>query len=212
MQWMTESTALPARDEWHAACDARDAAFDGVFFVAITSTHIYCRPICPSRRARHDRRRFFATPAAAECAGFRPCRRCRPELARGRAPVDAVGRLARAAATRIAAGALNGRPVKSLAAEFGIGERQLRRALTREVGAAPRTLALTHRLAQARRLLVESGESVTRVAYASGFQSLRRFNAAFRERYRMSPSEARRELRAARGKPAIAGITQSKAS
>ncbi|MEO8032111.1 MAG: Ada metal-binding domain-containing protein, partial [Gemmatimonadota bacterium] len=83
---------------WHHAVDSRDPAYDGVFFVGITSTRIYCRPICPSRAARPERRRFFRSRDAAEQSGFRACRRCRPELARGQTPLDAVPRLARKAA------------------------------------------------------------------------------------------------------------------
>jgi AraC family transcriptional regulator of adaptative response / DNA-3-methyladenine glycosylase II len=181
------------------ALDARDPRFDGVFFVAITSTGIYCRSICPARVSYPERRRFFPSAAAAERAGYRPCLRCRPELAPGRAPCDAVSRIARAAASRIAAGALNGRGVADLARELGVGERQLRRALEREMGVSPIELALTHRLLFARRLLANTRLSVTRIAYASGFQSLRRFNAAYRERYRSSPSELRRPLARAEG-------------
>lgn len=177
---------------WHRACDRRDPQFDGVFYVAITSTHIYCRPVCPSRRARPDRRRFFRSTAAAEDAGFRACRRCRPDLARGHAPVDALKRLAREAADRIRDGALNGRAVRDLAADLGVSERQLRRAIHCEFGVAPRDLAVAHRLSQARRLLMSTSLPVIQVAYASGFQSLRRFNAAFRERYEMSPTDLRR--------------------
>jgi len=192
----------PAIDEVYArALDARDPRFDGGFFVGITSTRIYCRPICPARVSHPERRRFFTSAAAAERAGYRPCLRCRPELAPGRAACDAVSRLARAATSRIAAGALNGRAVADLARELGVGERHLRRVLEREMGVSPIELALTHRLLLAKRLLADTRLSVTRIAYASGFQSLRRFNAAFRERYRLSPSELRRpELRAARGR------------
>jgi AraC family transcriptional regulator of adaptative response / DNA-3-methyladenine glycosylase II len=186
-------------DEVYArALDARDPRFDGVFFVAITSTRIYCRPICPARVSYPERRRFYPSAAAAERAGYRPCLRCRPELAPGRAACDAVSRLAHAAASRIAAGALNGVGVVDLARELGVSERHLRRVLEREMGVSPLELALTHRLLLAKRLLADTRLSVTRIAYASGFQSLRRFNAAFRERYRLSPSELRRpESRAA---------------
>ncbi len=176
----------------HRALDARDARFDGLFFVGITTTRIYCRPVCPARISYRDRRRFFDSAAAAEEAGFRPCLRCRPELAPGRALVDAVPRLARAAALRIAAGALNGRGVDHLARELGVGERQLRRAMVRELGVSPIELAQTHRLLLAKRLLADTSLSVTRIAYASGFQSLRRFNSVFRERYRLSPTALRR--------------------
>jgi AraC family transcriptional regulator of adaptative response / DNA-3-methyladenine glycosylase II len=182
-----------------AVCDralgARDARFDGLFFVGITTTRIYCRPICPARVSDPCRRRFFESAASAELAGFRPCLRCRPELAPGRAQVDAVSRLARVAAQCIEAGALNGNSVAHLAGRLGVGERHLRRALEREFGVSPIELARTHRLLLAKRLLADTSLSVTRIAYASGFQSLRRFNAVFRERYRLSPSAVRRTPR-----------------
>lgn len=174
------------------ALAARDQRFDGVFFVGISSTRIYCRPVCPARVAYPDHRRFFPSAAAAERDGFRPCLRCRPELAPGRALVDAVPRVARAAALRIAAGALNGRDVAQLARELGVGDRQLRRAMERELGVSPVELAQTHRLLLAKALLTDTALPVTRVAFASGFQSLRRFNTVFHERYRMSPSVLRR--------------------
>lgn len=177
------------------ALGARDARFDGLFFVGITSTRVYCRPVCPARVSYPDRRRFFESPAAAEGAGFRPCLRCRPELAPGRALIDAIPRLAHVAAHRIAAGALNDRTVGQLAHDLGISERHLRRALEREIGVSPIELAQTHRLLLAKRLLADTMLPVTRVAYASGFQSLRRFNSVFRERYRMSPSALRRAKR-----------------
>jgi AraC family transcriptional regulator, regulatory protein of adaptative response / DNA-3-methyladenine glycosylase II len=174
------------------ALQARDARFDGVFFVGITSTSIYCRPVCPARVSRPDHRRFFESAACAERAGYRPCRRCRPELAPGRALVDAVSHLASAAARRIAAGALNGRTVRELAAELYVGERHLRRALERELGVSPVELAQTHRLLLAKQLLTDTSLPISSVAYTSGFQSLRRFNALFRERYGMRPSSLRR--------------------
>ena len=106
---------------------ARDPRFDGVFFVGITTTRVYCRPVCPARVTYPDRRRFFSSAAAAERAGYRPCLRCRPELAPGRAICDAVSRLAQAAAHRIGAGALNGSSVAELAKDLGVSERHLRR-------------------------------------------------------------------------------------
>ena len=187
------------REAYQLAADARDRRFDGVFFVAITTTHIYCRPGCPSRTASHRHRRFFDSAAAAERAGFRPCLRCRPELAPGKTglvlPLDAVSRLARLAAQRIAAGALNGRSVADLARDLGVSERHLRRALEREISVSPLELAQTHRLLLAKRLIVDTNLPMTRIAYASGFQSLRRFNAVFRRQYRMAPSALRRGRR-----------------
>lgn len=199
------SAAVPSPLLDPAACSravtSRDPRFDGVFFVGISTTRIYCRPVCPARVSYPERRKFFESAAAAERDGFRPCLRCRPELAPGRALCDAVPRVARAAAMRIAAGALNGQGVGDLASELGVGERQLRRAMERELGVSPVELAQTHRLLLAKCLLTDTSLPVTRVAFASGFQSLRRFNSVFRERYRMSPSALRRRPRGARAEP-----------
>ncbi|HXL34019.1 MAG TPA: AlkA N-terminal domain-containing protein [Gemmatimonadales bacterium] len=181
---------LPA-DICQRALSARDARFDGIFFVGITTTKVYCRPVCPSRGAVPAHRRFFESPAAAEHAGFRPCLRCRPELAPGRALIDAVPRLAQAAVQRIGAGALNGHGVEPLARELGVSGRHLRRALQRAIGVSPLELAQTHRLLLAKRLLTDTNLPVTRIAFASGFRSVRRFNAAFRERYRLNPTALR---------------------
>jgi len=181
------------REAYQLAVDARDPRFDGVFYVGITTTNVYCRPCCPSRLAYDRHRRFFDSAAAAERAGFRPCMRCRPELAPGCATaLAAVSRLAQVASQRIAAGALNGRSVADLARELGVSERHLRRALEREVRVSPLELAQTHRLLLAKRLIVDTDLPMTRVAYASGFQSLRRFNTVFRAQYRMAPSALRR--------------------
>jgi AraC family transcriptional regulator of adaptative response / DNA-3-methyladenine glycosylase II len=187
------------------AVHARDARFDGIFFVGITTTMVYCRPVCPARVSYPERRRFFDSAASAERAGYRPCLRCRPELAPGRALMDAVPRLARLAAQRIGAGALNGHTVAELAAELGVSERHLRRALERELGVSPAELAQTHRLLLAKRLLAETSLPVTRIAFASGFQSLRRFNSVFRERYRLSPTALRRVAPSAAPAPGPTG-------
>ncbi len=197
--------ALPPPDVCERALDARDQRFDGIFFVGVTTTMVYGRPTCPARVSHSDHRRFFDSAAAAERAGFRPCLRCRPELAPGRAPMDAVPRLARIAADRIGAGALNGQSVSQLARELGVSARHLRRAMEREIGVSPLELAQTHRLLLAKRLLADTSLSVTRVAYASGFQSLRRFNASFREQYRMAPSAIRRAPRTLGGKTLPSG-------
>ncbi len=180
------------------ALAARDPRFDGVFFVGVTTTKIYCRPICPARTAGRDRCRFFADAALAEKAGFRPCLRCRPELAPGQAPVDAVSRIARIAAARIEAGALNdGGSVEKLARDLGLSDRHLRRAIRREFGVSPIELAQTRRLLLAKQLLTESDLPVVRVAFASGFESVRRFNALFQSHYRLTPTGMRRSPRKA---------------
>ncbi len=192
MESLSSSLMLLDTEQCQRAAETRDPRFDGVFFIGIVSTRIYCRPICPARVSIASNRRFFVSAAAAERAGFRPCLRCRPELAPGRAPVDAVARLAFAAATRIAAGALNGRSVDDLARELRVSSRHLRRALEREAGVSPVELAQTHRLLLAKRLLADTTLPVTEIAFASGYQSLRRFNAAFRQRYRLAPTALRR--------------------
>jgi AraC family transcriptional regulator of adaptative response / DNA-3-methyladenine glycosylase II len=187
-------------DACYRALSTRDARFDGLFYVGVTTTRIYCRPVCPARTPRREHCRFFGSAAEAERAGFRPCLRCRPELAPGLAPVDAAGRVARAAAARIAAGALNGGgTLDGLAAEFGLGARQLRRVVRRELGVSPVRLAQTHRLLLAKRLLTETRLPVIEVALASGFESLRRFNALFRAHYRLTPSRLRRSPGAGSG-------------
>jgi len=177
----------------YRALSTRDARFDGLFFVGVTTTGIYCRPVCTARTPGSDRCQFFPSAAAAEQAGFRPCLRCRPELAPGHSPIDAVSRVARAASARIEAGALNnGKSLEDLAHEFGLSSRQLRRVVQRELGVPPVRLAQTHRLLLAKQLLTETRLPIIQVAFASGFESLRRFNALFLSHYRMSPSRFRR--------------------
>ena len=187
----------------YRALRSHDARFDGVFFAGITSTRIYCRPVCRAPAARAENCRFFFTAAAAERRGFRPCLRCRPELApaspthsdlqpQSEASVDAVARLARGAATRIAAGALDDGSIERLATELGVTGRHLRRAVSRELGVTPVELAQTRRLLMAKRLLADSSLPLSRVALASGFRSVRRFNTLFRERYRLTPGDVRR--------------------
>src|ERR1700722_10930476 len=125
-------------DTCYRALAARDARFDGLFFVGVTSTGIYCRPICTARTVGRARCRFFGNAPLAEREGFRPCLRCRPELAPGHAPVDSVLRTARIAAARIEAGALNdGGSLETLAQSLGLSARQLRRAVRQEYGVSP---------------------------------------------------------------------------
>ncbi len=171
----------------------RDSRFDGAFFVGVATTRIYCRTVCSARTPRPESCAFFPSAAAAERAGYRPCRRCRPELAPGNAPVDATSRLAIAAASRIEAGALREQGVEDLAADLGVSDRHLRRVIETEFGVSPVELAQTQRLLLAKRLLTDTRLPVTEVAFASGFSSLRRFNALFRERYRLNPTDLRKE-------------------
>lgn len=177
----------------YRALVARDPRFDGVFFVGVRTTGIYCRPVCPARTPGPTRCEFFRRGAEAERAGYRACFRCRPEIAPGSAAVDAVSALAKRALTRIEEGALNQASLEDLAAELGTSARHLRRALEAEIGVSPVELAQSRRLAIAKALLVDSGSSMTEIAFASGFGSLRRFNSAFRARYARTPSSIRRQ-------------------
>ena len=182
-----------SEDSYYRALSARDRRFDGVFFVGVKSTGIYCRPVCPARTPRRDRCRFFVAAAAAEQAGFRPCLRCRPELAPGQAPVDSKSRFAHHIAARIESGALDdGGSLEHLAGEFGLSSRQLRRIVAAELGVSPVELAQTRRLLLAKQLLTETRLPIIEVAYASGFASVRRFNALFRAHYRLTPSRLRK--------------------
>jgi AraC family transcriptional regulator, regulatory protein of adaptative response / DNA-3-methyladenine glycosylase II len=176
----------------HAAIEAKDARYDGVFFTGVTSTGVYCRCVCPARTPKPANRRFFPSAAAAEAAGFRPCLLCRPERAPGFAPIDEASRLAGDALRLIQAGALEESGIGALAARLGVSDRHLRRVMRRVLGASPQAIAQTHRLLTAKRLLHETRLGLTHVAFASGFGSVRRFNAAFQENYRLAPSRLRR--------------------
>ena len=155
----------------HAALEARDRRYDGLFFTGVTSTGIYCRCVCPARTPRRENRRFYPSAAAAERDGFRPCLLCRPELAPGAAPVDAAERLAHTAVKRIESGALEDRGLDSLAAELGVTDRHLRRVILRVFGASPVDIAQTHRLLTAKRLLKDTSLGMTQIAFAAGFRS-----------------------------------------
>ncbi|MFO0685227.1 MAG: AlkA N-terminal domain-containing protein [Sandaracinus sp.] len=186
------TTHLDAR-ACHRALSARDARFDGTFFVGVSTTGVYCRPICPARTPRADRCRFFALAAEAEREGFRACFRCRPELAPGAAPVDARSRLVAAALAAIERGALERGGVEALARRLGVTSRHLRRTLERELGVTPIELETTRRLAVAKQLLTDTTLPLTRVALGSGFGSVRRFHAAFATRFARRPGDVRRE-------------------
>lgn len=182
---------LPGADACYAAILAHDPRFDGRLYVGVRSTGIYCRPVCRVRTPKFENCRFFASAAAAERHGFRPCLRCRPELAPGRAGIDIGSRLAQGGARLIDAGALDRGGVEALAARVGTSARHLRRLFKAEFGVTPFEYAQTQRLLLARRLLTDTALPATQVAAASGFRSLRRFNAAFREHYRLSPTQLR---------------------
>jgi AraC family transcriptional regulator of adaptative response / DNA-3-methyladenine glycosylase II len=177
----------------YSALSARDARFDGVFFVGVTSTGIYCRPVCTARTPKAANCRFFDNAESAEKANFRPCLRCRPELAPGTAPVDDAHRIAGLIAQRIDEGALDeGAGLEQIAKQFGWSSRQIRRMMQKELGVSPIELVMTRRLLLAKQLLTETTLPITEIAFASGFASLRRFNDAFAKRYGMPPTRLRK--------------------
>ncbi len=171
---------------------AHDTRFDGRFFVGVTSTKIYCRPICRVRIPLLKNCTFHPSAAAAEVAGFRPCLKCRPELAPGFAATEASAKLARAAARMIEDGVANELDLVALADRVGVTDRHLRRIFADEFGVSPIQFAQTQRLLLAKRLMTDTAMSVTDVAFASGFSSVRRMNTLFAERYGFAPTRLRK--------------------
>jgi AraC family transcriptional regulator of adaptative response / DNA-3-methyladenine glycosylase II len=182
-------------DQCYQAVLTRDARFDGRFFVAVRSTHIYCRPICRVKTPMRKNCTFFSHAAAAEAAGYRPCKRCRPELAPGNSPMEISSQLARATAFHIGQDYLADHSLADLASRLGITDRQMRRVFHDEFGVSPVEFWQTQRLLLAKQLLTDSGMPITSVALASGFQSVRRFNTLLKARYRMTPTELRKGKR-----------------
>jgi AraC family transcriptional regulator of adaptative response / DNA-3-methyladenine glycosylase II len=173
-------TAFAAQYE---ALVRRDPAWDGRVFVAVRTTGIYCRPVCPARTPLARNVRFYRSAAAAQQAGFRPCLRCRPDTI----PFSPAWKGTRTTVERalrlIERGALDGGTVDALALKLGIGTRHLSRLFDRHVGASPRQVALSYRLSRARRLLDEDELPLEQVAERAGFPSMRRLQAAFRRSY-----------------------------
>jgi AraC family transcriptional regulator of adaptative response / DNA-3-methyladenine glycosylase II len=181
------------------ARSSRDPRFDGKFFIAVTSTHIYCRPVCPVPSPKSANIRYYATAAAAAEAGYRPCLRCRPEAAPGTPAWLGTSAVVRRALGLIHEGALDEQSVAALAARVGIGPRHLHRLFVQHVGASPIVVAQTRRLHFAKRLLDETSLRMVDIAIAAGFGSLRRFNHAFLATYRRAPRELRRHRRLGAG-------------
>lgn len=176
----------------YQAMDSRDRRFDGRFFVAVKTTGIYCRPICPAPTPRRHNTTFYRYAAVAELAGFRPCRRCRPEVSPDTAEWDTRADLVGRGLRLIAEGAVDLDGVSGLARRLGVSERHLQRLFKSEVGATPGVVARSRRARLARQLLTESDMSVTHVAFAAGFASVRAFNETIRQVYEVTPSELRR--------------------
>ena len=177
---------------------SHDARFDGRFFVAVRTTRIYCRPVCRVRLPKQENCRFYPSAAAAEGEGYRPCLRCRPELAPGWAAIDSASQLARAAAHLIETGLADGTDLTVVARKVGVTDRHLRRLFDTHFGVAPVAYAQTQRLLLAKRLLTDTSLTVLQVSHAAGFGSVRRLNASMQSRYRLTPTGLRARSRRAR--------------
>lgn len=180
-------------DTCYAALVSHDSRFDGRFFIGVSSTGIYCRPICRVKLPRKENCSFFANAASAEAEGFRPCLKCRPELAPGSSSMDSVSRIARKAASLIEEGYLDDHNLPDLAEFFAITDRHLRRSFFSEFGVSPVQYLQTIRLLLAKNLLTDTSVSMTEVAIAAGFGSIRRFNDLFRKHYRLTPGDLRKK-------------------
>lgn len=183
------------REACYAAMQAHDVRFDGRFFCGVSSTGIYCRPVCRVKPPKEENCTFFVSAAAAEAAGYRPCLRCRPELAPGLAPVDSFPRLARSAAMLMEEDGILPRRISEIASMLKITDRHLRRVFAAEYGVAPVQYLQTHRLLLAKSLLTDTRLPVTDAAMASGFGSIRRFNDLFKKNYKLTPKELRKRDR-----------------
>ncbi len=177
-------------EQCHTACESRDARFDGWFFVGVTTTKIYCRPSCPARPKRENKR-FFTTAAAAQQAGFRACRRCRPDSAPGSPEWNTRADLAGRAMRLIGDGIVDREGVSGLATRLNYSERHLNRQLVAELGVGPLALARAQRAHNARVLIETTEIAFTNVAFAAGFASIRQFNDTIRAVFAQSPTEMR---------------------
>ena len=175
---------------WRAVV-ARDARFDGRFFTGVTSTGIYCRPVCPARTPKRENVAFHPSAAAAEAAGLRACLRCRPETAPEMGAWRGTSNTVSRALALIEAGALDTGNAEALATRLGMGERQLRRLFRQHLGAAPVSVAQTRRVLLAKALIHQTDLPMAEVAMASGFGSVRRFNETFQALYGRPPSALR---------------------
>ena len=195
----------------HVACyqaiSRRDRRFDGRFYTGVTTTGIFCRPSCPARTPARKNVTFFSHAASAVDAGFRPCRRCRPELAPAHPEWNRRADLASRAVALIEQGVVDREGVGGLSSRLGVSERHLRRELVTEVGTGPQQLARTRRLWLARALLDQTSLPVTEIAFASGFSSIRQFNDSFRRAFAATPTELRRRPTPIPGEKSMVRLT-----
>jgi AraC family transcriptional regulator, regulatory protein of adaptative response / DNA-3-methyladenine glycosylase II len=186
---------LPDKATCYKALQSKDSRFDGLIFVGVKSTGIYCRPVCPARTAKYENCTFYGSAAGAQEAGYRPCLRCRPETAPQFASWKGTSNTVSRALALIGDGALDGEnsSVEKLADRLGVGERQLRRLFLQHLGASPVVVAQTRRVLFAKQLIHDTSMPMTEVALASGFNSLRRFNEVFHDLFHRPPSSLRRK-------------------
>jgi len=188
------------QDICYQALKTRDARFDGRFFTAVTSTGIFCRPICPASTPKRENCEFYPSASAALNAGFRPCLRCRPETAPDSGAWLGSEAVVKRALRLIEEGALDeGQKLSDLCDRLGVGERHLRRLFQRYLGAAPKQIALTRRLMFAKHLLCQTSANITEIASACGFNSLRRFNDAYKSAFDLNPTQERKQKSATDG-------------
>ena len=189
---------LPAKEVCYRALESRDARFDGLLYVGVKTTGIYCRPVCPARTPKFSNCHFYGSAAAAQDAGFRPCLRCRPETAPELASWRGTSNTVSRALALIGEGALDGgsTSVETLAERLGVGERQLRRLFLQHLGASPVSVAQTRRVLFAKQLIHETHMPMNEVALAAGFGSVRRFNETFQNLFHRPPSALRRKTAA----------------
>ncbi|QDU10406.1 DNA-3-methyladenine glycosylase 2 family protein [Gimesia aquarii] len=178
-------------DIWYLAYQSRDQRFDGVFFLGVKSTSIYCRPICPAKTPKRENVRFFLTATAAEREGFRACKRCKPELAPLHFQSADIPEQIRRALHLIENGFLDEACIDSLAQQLGITARHLRRQFTRHLGISPKSWAQTRRLHLAKQLIEQTSLPLTRIAFDAGFQSIRTFNAHIKKDFGSTPTQIR---------------------
>lgn len=180
-------------EQCYQAVTSRDRRFDGMFFTAVRTTGIFCRPSCPARTPQRENVDFFVTAAAAADAGFRACRRCRPDASPSSPQWDTRGDVVARAMRLIRDGAVDRGGVAALAAELGYSTRQLGRLIHAELGAGPLALARTERVRTARTLIEATSMPMSEIAFAAGFSSIRQFNDTFRTMYSISPRQLRRD-------------------
>lgn len=194
-------------DACYRAIELRDPRFDGQFFTGVRTTGVYCRPICPAQTPKPENVVFYPSAAAAQKAGFRPCLRCRPETAPGQGAWCGTSSIVSRAVNLIHSGALDETDLAGFSSRLGVGERQLRRLFQQHLGASPIAIAQTRRVLLAKQLIHETQLPMTEIAFASGFNSIRRFNETFYAMYGCPPSDLRRGMKPERTAEHQGGIS-----